>query len=258
MRKLLVIAALALMSTSVNAEVRDITFGGHTVRIDLPRHCMSISCIRLFEVPRSGRRSARGRHRSIAAMGGAPAANGAAAAAPVTQGTARVASGLPTSGSASAPEPVPFARAEPQSVPQPEERSPVALLPTGSAVEESKAAAAYAAPVDRPNADQSAAQPGQADPPSPVGVWLTQKRESRVRIELCGQALCGFVDGKPDKKVLINMQPQGNRWSGKINDLRSGGTYMANISLKGASSLRVEGCAFGGLFCGGETWTRVE
>jgi hypothetical protein len=30
------------------------------------------------------------------------------------------------------------------------------------------------------------------------------------------------------------------------------------MSMRGANGLRVEGCAFGGLFCGGETWKRAE
>jgi uncharacterized protein (DUF2147 family) len=28
--------------------------------------------------------------------------------------------------------------------------------------------------------------------------------------------------------------------------------------LKGTDTLRVQGCAFGGMFCGGQTWTRVN
>jgi uncharacterized protein (DUF2147 family) len=28
--------------------------------------------------------------------------------------------------------------------------------------------------------------------------------------------------------------------------------------MKDTDSLRVQGCAFGGVFCGGQTWTRVN
>jgi uncharacterized protein (DUF2147 family) len=28
--------------------------------------------------------------------------------------------------------------------------------------------------------------------------------------------------------------------------------------MKGTETLRVQGCAFGGVFCGGQTWTRVN
>jgi uncharacterized protein (DUF2147 family) len=29
------------------------------------------------------------------------------------------------------------------------------------------------------------------------------------------------------------------------------------MAMKGTNSLRVQGCAFGGMFCGGQTWKRV-
>ena len=47
-------------------------------------------------------------------------------------------------------------------------------------------------------------------------------------------------------------------WSGRIFDPNSGSTYDSTIALKGTDSLRVQGCAFGGMFCGGQTWTRVN
>jgi uncharacterized protein (DUF2147 family) len=102
-------------------------------------------------------------------------------------------------------------------------------------------------------------EPAKAVEPSPIGLWLTEKGEGRVRIEPCGQALCGHTDGKPNENILINMRlTQKNRWNGKINDLRAGGTYLAQMSLKNADALRIEGCAFGGLFCGSQTWTRAQ
>ena len=103
------------------------------------------------------------------------------------------------------------------------------------------------------------AEPVKAAEPSPVGVWATEKNEGKVRIVECGSALCGHTDGKPSEKVLINMQPGAkNRWNGKIHDIRSGSTYTSHMSLKTENKLRVEGCAFGGLFCGGQTWTRIQ
>ncbi len=35
-------------------------------------------------------------------------------------------------------------------------------------------------------------------------------------------------------------------------------TYDSTIAMKGTDTLRVQGCAFGGMFCGGQTWTRVN
>jgi uncharacterized protein (DUF2147 family) len=34
--------------------------------------------------------------------------------------------------------------------------------------------------------------------------------------------------------------------------------YTSHMSVKSANALRVEGCAFGGLFCGGQTWMRAQ
>ena len=62
-------------------------------------------------------------------------------------------------------------------------------------------------------------------------------------------------NGEP---VLINMKPGKDKWSGRIFDPNSGSTYDSTIALKGTDSLRVQGCAFGGMFCGGQTWTRVN
>jgi uncharacterized protein (DUF2147 family) len=57
---------------------------------------------------------------------------------------------------------------------------------------------------------------------------------------------------------LINMRPaKDHKWSGRILDPNTGSTYDSTIALKG-DTLRVQGCAFGGMFCGGQTWTRVD
>jgi hypothetical protein len=38
----------------------------------------------------------------------------------------------------------------------------------------------------------------------------------------------------------------------------SGRNYDSTIALKGANTLRVQGSAFGGMFCGGQLWNRVS
>lgn len=97
----------------------------------------------------------------------------------------------------------------------------------------------------------------------PVGLWMTEKSEGKVRIEQCGQNLCGWAveerTGANGKQVLIDMKStRENLWNGKINDVRSGGVYVSKMSLHGPNSLRVEGCAMGGMLCGGQTWTRTQ
>lgn len=97
----------------------------------------------------------------------------------------------------------------------------------------------------------------------PVGVWATEKNEGKVRIVQCGSALCGYaVDEKTNangKQVLIDMKStRENLWNGKINDVKNGGVYVSKMSLHGPDALRVEGCAMGGMLCGGQTWARVQ
>ena len=87
--------------------------------------------------------------------------------------------------------------------------------------------------------------------------------EGKVRIEPCGPNLCGYsVNAKSNQngeQVLINMKPgKDSKWSGRILDPNSGSTYDSTIALKGSDSLRVQGCAFGGMFCGGQTWSRLN
>lgn len=97
---------------------------------------------------------------------------------------------------------------------------------------------------------------------SPVGIWMTEKKEGKIRIEACGSDICGYaMDKKTEangEKILINMKPGDSKWAGKIYDPKSGSTYDSTIALNGNDSLRVQGCAFGGMFCGGQTWTRVN
>ena len=96
-----------------------------------------------------------------------------------------------------------------------------------------------------------------SDPNSPIGVWAAEDNKGNVRIEDCGGNLCGYAE-KTGEKVLINMKPQGSKWAGRIQDPDSGRKYDATIAMKSNGSLRVQGCAFGGMFCGGQTWKRVS
>jgi uncharacterized protein (DUF2147 family) len=54
------------------------------------------------------------------------------------------------------------------------------------------------------------------------------------------------------------MKPSDSKWVGQIHDPDSGRNYESMIAMKGANALRVQGCAFGGLFCGGQIWNRVS
>jgi uncharacterized protein (DUF2147 family) len=141
------------------------------------------------------------------------------------------------------------------------------------------------APVLEPNAVAAVAPPQaavsaiEASEPSPVGEWLVEDGEASIRIEECGNNLCGVVAGaknwnETDRKnpnpelrnrpiigmpILLDMKPaKSNRWEGLAYNSKNGQTYTANISLNNSQSLRVEGCVFGGFLCGGQNWTRVN
>ncbi|MGA7805065.1 DUF2147 domain-containing protein, partial [Bradyrhizobium sp.] len=101
-----------------------------------------------------------------------------------------------------------------------------------------------------------AAAPAPA-PTTPLGLWATEENKGNVRIEPCGPNLCGYAD-KGGEQILINMKPSDNKWVGRIHDPDSGSNYDSTIALKGPNVLKVQGCAFGGLFCGGQTWKRIS
>jgi uncharacterized protein (DUF2147 family) len=139
----------------------------------------------------------------------------------------------------------------------------VAAEPAQTQSQPAKPTVVANAPVSAPVQQQQAPVPAAPQAAnSPLGVWLTEEKEGKVRIEACGSNLCGYsIDARTSQnkeKVLINMRPTGAKWSGRIHDPKGGGTYDSTIALKGSDRLRVQGCAFGGMFCGGQTWTRVE
>ena len=124
-------------------------------------------------------------------------------------------------------------------------------------------APAYTAPAPAPVAAAPAPAPAPvAAAPvvasnSPVGVWATEENKGNVRIEQCGENLCGYAV-KTNERILMNMKPSDNKWVGRIHDPDSGRNYDSTIAMRGPNGLRVQGCAFGGMFCGGQTWKRVS
>jgi uncharacterized protein (DUF2147 family) len=256
MKKLIAVAVLALVSTTAQAKVHELKFGGRTARIEIPSGCKKLSCIRIQEKEKSSRSSRRSSEPSepMPAKPAAPSAAPAAAAATAVAVPQAVQAAPPAPPAPQAPEAPVAVRSEPQVQQndiQDDRRATARLSLPSAAVEEVKPAPVPAA--------APAAEPVKSDPASPVGLWLTQKREAKIRVVACGANICGHVEGKPSEKVLINMKPGGaNRWNGTIHDTRRGGNYSANIQLRGADALKVTGCAFGGMFCGGETWTRLQ
>jgi hypothetical protein len=177
-----------------------------------------------------------------------------------------------------APAPAEQAAVPPAPVPAPAASAPVDSSTTTAAVAPAETTTPAAPPppapapqvqqepppAPRPSVAAAAPPPAPSDPDSPLGVWQTEKKdgkEGKVRIEPCGANLCGYSIDRSNRngeQVLINMRPGNNKWTGRIVDPSSGSKYDSTIALKGTDKLRVQGCAFGGMFCGGQTWTRVN
>jgi uncharacterized protein (DUF2147 family) len=262
MRKLVLIAAMLMASASAHAGGFSFNVEGQQVRINIPRGCSALSCINVTAPGLSDKFKDKDDTASTpattatapapaAAPTPAPTAPAAVAPAPATAAAPQTSSKvtvLTAPDAASAPAPAVSA----PSVSAPE--ASVQPAPAPAPVQVAAAPAPTAVPAPAPAAVQTAT--------TPIGVWMSEKKEGKVRIEDCNGNLCGYaVDAKTGAngaKVLINMKPRGDKWAGRIHDTRNGGTYDSTIALRGTDKLKVQGCAFGGMFCGGETWTRIE
>ncbi|MCK1360190.1 DUF2147 domain-containing protein [Bradyrhizobium sp. 199] len=291
MRKLLATAAFLLASTAAQAQYT-FEYGGRTIRIDPDRGTV--------QIPGVYDNTGQGKAKKAKKNEATPVQQAPQQATVEPQTPAAPAAPAPTvppPAAAAPPAPAPAAAAPPPAPPpaatasnapaSPAVLPPPAPPPAAAPVEQQPAPAAAAPP---PAPTVAAAPPAAPPPPpapapapvqaaavappvaaaaptrdlnSPLGVWLTEEKEGKVRIEQCGTNLCGYsVDGKSNQngeQVLINMKPsKDQKWSGRILDPNSGSTYDSTIAMKGTDRLRVQGCAFGGMFCGGQTWTRVN
>jgi uncharacterized protein (DUF2147 family) len=142
---------------------------------------------------------------------------------------------------------------KPASAPAASDTAPAASTTSAPAVtNDAPVAVANVAPTQA----AAAAAPVEA-PTTPLGVWATEGNKGNVSVEPCGPNLCGFAV-KTGAKILINMKPSDAKWTGRIHDPDSGRDYDSTIAMKGPNAMRVQGCAFGGMFCGGQTWKRVS
>jgi uncharacterized protein (DUF2147 family) len=259
MNKLTIAAtALLLASTGLAQAGSSISFqiDGQKIRIETPRNCASLNCITIL-APGLSNKPIRLNDINLNGLGAKDDDVDTAAA--------------PTTTAQPAPAPAPVAQ-------QPLAQAPVqAAAPVAPAAPATTVAAAPPAGVDSTTAQaQPAAAPAPvaqpapvAAPPAPVaaipapapttpvGVWATEENKGNVRVEPCGANLCGYAE-KTNERILINMRPEGAKWSGRIQDPNSGRNYDSTIAMKGPNLLRVQGCAFGGMFCGGQTWKRVS
>jgi len=246
-------AAVLLMASTAAHAGNGISFqiDGRKVHIEAPKNCSSLDCIQITGTGISGSGLNLKSLKSKLAddddqTNSNPSAQKAApAAAPAPQ----------------APAPVPVATTPP---PAPvADASPAPLLhdvtpSSSSSVPPPAPAAAATAPAPTAAAAPAAQPATTADATAtPLGLWATQDNKGNVQIEQCGQNLCGYAE-KSREPILINMKPSNNKWTGRIHDPDGGSNYDSTIALKGPNTLKVQGCAFGGLFCGGQTWKRIS
>jgi uncharacterized protein (DUF2147 family) len=245
MKKLYVLAALLMASTAAHAG-NSIAFeiNGNRVRIEVPKNCDALSCLRISAPGLSGSgigfkdKSDRLDDNDVAVRSDPPAPK--TAPAPVVQ--------------AATPQP-----SAPAADNAPSASTTVASTTPAPAVTKDVAPATPAPAAIATVAPAQAAvatAPGQA-PATPLGVWATEENEGNVRVEPCGPNLCGYA-AKSGEKILIDMKPSDTKWTGRIHDPDSDRDYDSTIAMKGPNAMRVQGCAFGGMFCGGQTWKRVS
>lgn len=267
MKKLFAIAAFLLASTAAQAQYT-FEYGGHTIRIDPDRGTVSIPGIYDNSGQRSKRSQDSDRQRKPAPeQAKVDPQPPAASPAPTDPVPAPALANTPPANTPPQPStatanvtPADTATSPPPAV------QPPASAPAPQVQQD---AAPVAKPAPPPPVLATTAPPPRPPVPavqaanSPLGVWLTEEKEGKVRIEQCGTNLCGYsVDTKSNQngeQVLINMKPgKDSKWTGRIFDPNTGSTYDSTIALKGSDTLRVQGCAFGGMFCGGQTWSRVN
>jgi hypothetical protein len=241
MKKLYILAALLMATTSAHAGGITFQINGERIRVEAPRNCNAISCVK---VTAPGYNGSLG-NIDLKGMGSKSKGDDDAAA------TVPAAPPAPAPAQATAPQP-----------PAPAAAAPAPAQTVAAVTPARTEAAPPAPPPPAPVAAAPAPQPAPvaaaaSDPNSPIGIWSTEENKGDVRIEECGANLCGY-SVNTGARILINMKPQGSKWTGRIHDPDSGRNYDSTIALKSTNTLKVQGCAFGGMFCGGQTWKRVS
>jgi uncharacterized protein (DUF2147 family) len=248
MKKLYILAALLLATTSAQAGGISFQINGERVRIEAPSNCAAISCVKVISPGYTGKLG----NVDLKGMGKKKYDNDddvvtSAPAAPPAPAPAQAAAPQPPAPTTVTPAPAPAPVPTTVAAATPLRTEVVTLAPPAPP------APVAAAPAPAPAPAVTAA----SDPNSPIGIWSTEENKGDVRIEECGGNLCGYAVNT-GARILINMKPQGSKWTGRIHDPESGRNYDSTIALKSTDALKVQGCAFGGMFCGGQTWKRVS
>lgn len=91
----------------------------------------------------------------------------------------------------------------------------------------------------------------------PLGRWDREDGLGGIRLDRCGDALCGFVTwlrdpagpGRVGERVFYDLRPTvPGTWSGQAHNPEDGREYAGTVQLDGGR-LVAKGCVFGGLIC---------
>jgi uncharacterized protein (DUF2147 family) len=287
---------LTAVSSPASARGSYFTFRGHRIHLHAVRHCRSLSCLSL-SIPGIHWRRGRDRDAGDVANSAEPAQMPAPVQAqpsppplpaqPQTQPAPLIAqtapvpvTRTPTAPAQIRPVPAPaLAAVAPTAQVAPPASKPTVQVTNSTLPAPPSVGFDVAKPQDGPAqkpAVPAASTAGQAAPEvtrasqesdeeaidTPVGDWQTEGKGGLVRIEACGEALCGYVLNASTRAkgetVLVNMKAKNvTQWTGNIYSRSSGNSYFGTMTLKEVNTLRVEACAVGKFFCSGNNWTRI-
>ncbi|MFH1343742.1 MAG: DUF2147 domain-containing protein [Pseudomonadota bacterium] len=263
MKRFCFLAVLMVLSSSAHAgNSFSFVVGGHRIRIEAPRHCRSPSCISV-SIPGIHQARRESEHLDENDRDVADEVRAPVAMQPTLVQAAPPPGNPPAPAIAAAPPAVfkPAAAATQEvAAPPPAIASPKSLPPVPPPPPaEEPAEAVRPPPVAMPRVSSVSHQMEDEPADTPVGDWQSEGGGA-VRIERCGQALCGYAlkSSTKGEAVLINMKPKsGSRWTGSVYSHDSGDTYYGTMAMKGPNALRVEACALGRFYCSGNNWSRI-
>lgn len=122
-----------------------------------------------------------------------------------------------------------------------------------------------------------AATAAGAAPPAattPIGTWQNPKHSIAVRVEQCGNELCGKIvsataEAQQDARdsgvknligieLLSDYRSTGpGRWSGTVYVPDMGRSFSSHIVQPAPNTLRISGCLIAGFLCKSQDWTRL-
>ncbi len=109
---------------------------------------------------------------------------------------------------------------------------------------------------------------------TPFGTWTNPSRSLAVRIQSCGQQICGSIvaatreaesdarDSGVNELVGIQLlsdyhQSSARRWDGTVYVPDMGRRFSSHIVQTNQNVLRISGCLIGGMLCKSQDWTRI-